>query len=88
MSQTFRSPYRLEIVSNKSRHGGRAAKRHMFFLCVSDKADGYFVNFPLEWGFEVLLGKMFGNKGLEIRYLRYAQSFGDIMCSEIRGLGF
>ena len=51
-------------------------------VSVSDKADGYFVNSPLEWGFEVLLGKMFGNKGLEIRYLRYAQSFGDIMFLE------
>ena len=33
----------------------------------------------MERGCEVLLGKMLGNKGLEISYLKYAQSFGDLI---------
>ena len=66
-----------KIVSIISRQRGRATKRQMSF--VSDKADGYFVNSPLEWGIEVLLGNMFGHKGLEIRYSRYARSFGDLI---------
>ena len=49
----FSSPYRLKIVSNKSRHRGRATKRQIFF--VSNEADGYFMSSPLEWGFEVFI---------------------------------
>ncbi len=33
---------------------------------MSDEADGYFVNCPLEWGYEVLLEKIFRNRGLEV----------------------
>ena len=57
MLRTLRCPYRLENCLI-SRQRGRSTKRRMFI--VSDRADGYFVSFPLEWDCEVLLRKMFG----------------------------
>ena len=77
-----------EIGLNKSRHRGRATKRHFFFLCVSDEADGYFVSSPLEWVFEVLLGKIFGNRCLEIIKICAGFWWSHWMCSEIHELGF
>ena len=87
MLRTFRCPYRLENCLGY--FAIEAEQRRDGFFFVSDRAEGYFVSSPLEWDCEVLLRKMFG-KCLEISYLRYAQSFGDLIgCIwKIRGLDF
>ena len=66
MLRTFRCPYRLENGLENISPWGQSNEETDGFFFVSDKADGYFMSSPLEWGCEVLLGKMFEKKGLEI----------------------
>ena len=75
---------RVKIVSNKSRHRGRAAKRQKFF--VSDGADGYFVSSPWSAAWRFLLGKIYGNRGLEMN--KICTVLATSCVRKVHGLGF
>ena len=53
MSWAFFWPVSTKIVSNNLTNGAEQLRDRYFF--VSDKANGYLVNSPLEWGCEVFI---------------------------------